>query len=375
MIEADINESFLSNLTEATPIPPNPTPVATPSISTNYQQTYIQPFHFNKGIVTTIAGTNQYGYLDGSALSSRFRNPQDVVVDKNGNIYIADTSNYKIRKIAPNGTVTTLAGSSSGYVNGQGANAKFRSPTRIAVDSIGNIYVSDTGNHRIRKITPDRTVTTLAGSTNGYADGVGTAAKFYSPSGIAVDSIGNVYVADTGNHRIRKITPDGTVTTLAGTNISDYADGVGENAQFTYLYGIAVDNKGNLFTTEGDSEGGGYHVIRKTTPNGTVTTIAGSTTGDRGYQDGVGTDALFMDPSDLTVDNYGNIYVVDSSNSVIRKIDSNLNVTTLAGNSINGFADGTGSDAKFYYPQGITMDSFGNLYVADASNYRIRKIE
>jgi sugar lactone lactonase YvrE len=294
-------------------------------------------------------------------------------VDSSGNVYVADTGNQRIRKITPNGTVTTLAGDADdegggGYADGNGTAASFSNPSGVAVDSSGNVYVADSDNQRIRKITPNGAVTTLAGSHNGgYADGIGTAAKFSVSQEVAVDSSGNVYVADTYNHRIRKITPNGMVTTLAGSGNEAYADGNGTAASFTYPRGVAVDSSGNVYVADSYNQR-----IRKITPNGTVTTLAGS--GNTGYADGMGTAASFNSPNGVAVDSSGNVYVADSYNQRIRKITPNGTVTTLAGSGNQAYADGNGTAASFNYPEGVAVDSSGNVYVADAGNHRIRKI-
>ena len=190
------------------------------------------------------------GYTDGTGTSAQFNYPSGVAVDGAGNVYVADCHNHRIRKITASGVVSTLAGSgTSGYADGTGTSAQFDYPTGVAVDGAGNVYVADSDNHRIRKITASGVVSTLAGSTYGYTDGTGTSAKFYYPRGVAVDGAGNVYVADRVNHRIRKITASGVVSTLAGS-AQGYTDGTGTSAKFYYPFGVAVDGAGNVYVAD-----------------------------------------------------------------------------------------------------------------------------
>jgi len=197
--------------------------------------------------VTTLAGDGTTSTTDGAL--AQFDNPIGVAVDADGNIYVADSGNNRIRKISAAGVVTTLAGSTSGSADGTGTAAQFNNPYGVAVDAAGNVYVADLGNHRIRKISAAGVVATLAGSTLGYLDGTGTAAQFANPTGVAVDAAGNVYVADTINHRIRKISAAGVVTTLAGST-NGYLDGTGTAAQFANPYGVAVDAAGNVYVAD-----------------------------------------------------------------------------------------------------------------------------
>jgi sugar lactone lactonase YvrE len=309
--------------------------------------------------VTTFAG-------DGS--NSAFSIPNAVVVDKNGNVYVTNPGNNKIIKITSAGIVTTLAGSGTvGAVDGNGSSSQFYAPTGITIDSVGNLFVADKLNNRIRKITPNGDVTTFAGSSAGFADGVGTAAQFNGPYNVAIDSSDNLYVTDTNNNRIRKITSTGVVTTVAGSGVAGAANGIGTAAQFNLPFGITVDSSGNLYISDTWN-----HLIRKITPNGTVTTFAGSVAG---FADGTGTSAMFNAPGGITVDALGNVYVADISNQRIRKITSSGVVTTIAGAGTIGFADNTSAlQALFNQPFGISTDSAGNLYVADTSNSRIRKL-
>ncbi len=316
-------------------------------------------------LVSTLAGSSAPGFADGTGTAAQFNQPDGVAVDAAGNIYVADRDNNRIRKITPDGVVSTLAGSGIyGFADGTGTSAQFKTPSGVAVDAAGNVYVGDTGNHRIRKITSAGVVSTLAGSgTAGFAEGTGIAAQFSGPSGVAVDAAGNIYVTDASNHRIRKITSSGEVSTLAGSS-SGFADGTGSAAQFYYPYGVAVDAAGNIYI--GDNSN---NRIRKITSAGVVSTLAGS--GIFGFADGTGTAAQFKFPNGVAVDAAGNIYVADVHNHRIRKITSSGEVSTLAG-STSGFADGTGSAARFSYPNGVAVDASGNIYVGD--NYRIRKI-
>lgn len=314
--------------------------------------------------VSTFAG-NESGYADGESIESKFALPTDVAIDSQDNIYVADRSNHRIRKITPSGVVTTLAGSTRGFADGTGVTAQFYYPTGIAIDNQGNIYVIDKQNTKVRKIAPNGVVSTLAGSSYGYADGTGANAQFSNPTGIAIDNENNIYVADQNNHRIRKITPNGMVTTFAGST-SGFADGTGINAQFNRPTGLTIDSQGNIYITDKNN-----HRIRKITSNGVVTTLAGN--GTIGTVDGTSDIAQFNNPIGLTIDYQNNIYIADSENNRIRKITPDGVVTTLAGNT-QGFLDGDGSTAQFEYPTGLAIDIQGNIYVADRNNHKIRKI-
>jgi PKD repeat protein len=267
---------------------------------------------------------------------------------------------------------TTLAGmeSSSGSADGNGPAARFSTPWSVAVDSAGNAYVGDTDNHTVRKITPEGVVTTLAGSAgqSGSADGTGSSARFTGPRGTAVDNEGNVYVADWGNHTIRKITPAGVVTTLAGSaGFSDSLDGTGSAARFSFPYGVGTDASNNVYVADTFN-----YRIRKISPAGVVTTLAGSFYGSA---DGTGSAAQFSDLGDVTADSAGNVYVADWGNHTIRKVTPAGVVTTLAGAAgLSGSADGFGAAARFTNPDGVEVDTNGNVYVADSGNNTVRRI-
>jgi sugar lactone lactonase YvrE len=315
--------------------------------------------------VSTIAGSGAIGSVDGTGTSAQFNAPYGITVDNSGNLYICDWRNHRIRKMTPTGVVTTFAGSSQGFADGTGTTAQFYNPGGITTDASGNFYVTDGLNHKIRKITPAGVVTTFAGSFPGDADGTGTAAQFKAPSGIAIDNSGNIFVSDTQNHRIRKITPTGVVTTLAGST-SGFSDGTGTAAKFNFPNGLTIDSSNNIYIADAFN-----NRIRKITPAGVVTTLAGSFPG---FLDGTVAVAKFNSPIGMAVDNSDNIYVTDRSNHRIRKITPSGDVTTIAGSS-SGYNDGVGTTALFRFPLGVSIDPVDNtIYVADGLNNRIRKI-
>jgi sugar lactone lactonase YvrE len=299
--------------------------------------------------------------------------PVGIAADSAGNLYVADASGNTIRKITPDGLVSTLAGvaGSVGSQDGAGTNARFSQPGGLATDAAGNVYVADTGNATIRRITPAGIVTTLAGSA-ANRDGVGNTAWFNSPSGVAVDAAGILYVADAMNATIRKITPDGTVSTLAGAaGVPGDADGVGGAARFNFPTGIATDNR-QIYVADCYN-----HTIRRIALDGVVTTVAGSA-GISGGNDGTGIYALFNQPAGVAVDpasDAGGFYVADTGNGTIRRVMPGGAVTTLAGVAgIAGFGDGTGGNALFNQPRGLVVDGNRNLWVVDTGNGAIRKV-
>lgn len=297
--------------------------------------------------------------------AARFNAPAGVAIDGLGNVYVADHDNNAVRKITASGGVTTLAGTAGtlGRADGSGAAARFQHPTGIAVDSAGNVYVSDDFNATMRKITPAGDVTTLAGVANalGSADGTGAAARFAFLDGVAIDSAGNLYVADHDNATIRKITSGGVVTTLAGTaGKPGSMDGTGAAARFLAPAGIAVDKVGNVYATDER-----LHNIRKITPAGVVTTLAGGQTGVPGYADGTGSAAQFNAPGPLAVDDAGNVYVADRENHVLRKVTPAGVVSTLAGNpGVAGIS--LGMAPRFTHPEGLAILG-DSLLITDAN--------
>lgn len=329
--------------------------------------------------VGTLAGGSPYfigNAVDGTGAGASFNFPDGVAVDAAGNVYVADSSNSLIRKITPAGVVTTLAGTAGtiGFADGPAATAKFWSPSGVAVDAAGNVYVADTNNNRIRKITPAGVVSTLAGSSTGawgFTNGTGSAASFYYPNDLVLDTAGNLYVADSGNNAIRKVTQGGVVSTVAGGGIGvvGSTNGATASATFNAPRGVAVDAAGNVYVADT-----GNHLIRKIAA-GQVTTFAGSTLSGffGGFANGTGTASMFDSPMDVAVDGAGNVYVSDANNHLIRFITPNGVVTTLAGTTKTiGSKDGPALSATFGALRGVAVDSAGNAYVSDAD--MIRKV-
>ncbi len=343
-----------------------------------------QPMFTFYWTVSTLAGSSK-GHENGA--EPKFNAPSGVAADATGNVFVTDFENHVIRKITRAGTVSTAAGSTYGVVNGPAATSQFLFPNGCAVDKQGNIYISEERSHLIRKITPEGEVSTFAGNddmrvrpwgdsvTYGYIDGPATKAKFWNPSGIAIDNHGNLFVADQYNNCIRKISPAGEVSTLAGGKIGSEdiessagtADGIGTAARFYRPVGVVADAEGNVYV--GDLFN---HRIRKITASGVVTTLAGSS---YGFNNGPGKDALFAFPAGLALDKQGNLYVADTENDRIRKITPTGVVSTFAGTASQGTANGIATSADFFLPREIDIDSEGNMYVADAGNHRIRKID
>ncbi len=347
------------------------------------QASYATPYTF-----TTIVGrAGISGTADGTNGAARFHGPAGLAVDSAGSVYVPDYYNNTIRKVTPIGTnwvVTTLAGLAgvAGIADGTNSAARFNEPYGLAVDTNGNVYVADAVNETIRQVTPVGTnwvVTTLAGKagSSGSSDGTNGAARFNYPEDVAVDTNGNIYVADGNNNTIRKATPVGTnwiVTTLAGkAGTTGSADGTNGAARFDSPSGVAVDSAGNLYVDDFYN-----NTIRKVTPVGTnwvVTTLAGKA-GIAGSADGTNSAARFNGPNGVALDSAGNVYVTDINDNIIRKVTpvgTNWVVTTLAGKAgFAGSADGTGSAVRFNGPSYVAVDRAGNLYVSDFYNNTIR---
>lgn len=312
-------------------------------------------------VVTTLAGNDKAAYVDGKGANASFSSIWGITLDSSGNIYVSD--GYYIRKVTPDGTVTTLAGNSNGNsigwdVDGKGNAATFSYAASLTTDISGNVYIADAS--RIRKMTPDGTVSTFWISKN------------LSPlpqdlTGIVLDASGNLYVSDAGSNVIVKVKPDGTSAIFAGSGANSSVDGQGTSATFSDPIDMAIDGSGNLFVVDLKS-----NKIRKVTPSGNVTTIAGN--GNRGAANGSALQASFYSPDGIAVDNTGNLFIGDFGNYLVREISSNGTVSTIAGTGKIGTpsVDGTGTSASFGSVNTLKIDASGAIYVADYN--KIRKI-
>ncbi|MES2388905.1 MAG: hypothetical protein V4543_12960, partial [Bacteroidota bacterium] len=317
--------------------------------------------------VTTLAGSVS-GLANGPAAQAKFGRLGEIICRPNNDLYVADYGNSQIRKIS-GGIVSTFTGAAGvGYRDGTLATAKFNLPIAICTDAAGNMYVADYSNNKIRKISTDSVVTSIAGSSAGEADGTGAAAKFSNPRAICIDPSGNLVVADYSGHRIRKVTMAGVVTTIAG-DTAGFRDGPVATALFHNPTDVDYDAAGNLIVTDMAN-----HRIRKITPAGIVSTIAGA--GVAGYANGPALSAKFARPYCNFITAEGNMLIGDLDNHKVRMFSKSGKVSTLTGANTSGagFANGPGYLSKFNYPFGVCLDTAGNVIVAEYGNYLIRKI-
>ncbi len=331
-------------------------------------------------IITTIAGNGTPGFSgDGGAATAAKMRPWRMAVDGSGTVYITDAGNHRVRKVSASGIITTIAGTGTAGFSGDGGAATaadLNYPDGIAVDGSSNIYVTDNGNSRIRKISTSGIITTIAGTgTSGYGGdgGAATAADLGDPTGLAVDGSGNVYIVDRGNHRIRKVNASGIINTVAGTGSLGYSGDGGDAtaADLFYPHGVAVDGSGNIYIADY-----GNDRIRKVNTSGGISTIAGS--GTRGYSgDGAAATAADLNnPYDVKVDGSGNIYIADYGNYRIRKVDASNIVSTFAGTGSGGYSGdgGPATAANLYHTTGLATDGSALLYIGDANNFRVRSV-
>ena len=336
-------------------------------------------------IITTVAGNGAFGFSgdSGLATAASLRNPYDISVDGKGNLYIADSINNRIRKVDTKGIISTIAGTGGGFAGGFSGDAglataaSLSGPLGVALDVLGNLYIADSSNSRIRKVDTKGIISTIAGTgANGFSGdaGLATAASLSDPSAVALDASGNLYIADFGNNRIRKVDTKGIISTIAGSGVRGFSgdSGFATLASLNSPTSMALDALGNLYIVDRAN-----HCIRKVDTKGIISTIAG--TGVRGFsRDGeLATAALLDYPSDVALDASGNLYIAELGNYRILKVDTKGIISTIAGTGSRGFSGdgGLATAALLSVPTGVALDAYGNLYIADHLNSRIRKVE
>lgn len=331
----------------------------------------------NTGTISTLAGSGTYGWTDGPALQATFDRVKALAADSRGNIYVSDYNNHKpkdrsgynhlIRKISPEGVVSTLAGGQKGFADGVGPDAKFNGVVGMVCDPAGNLFVADYYNNRIRRISPEGKVETIAGNGRQTSvDGPALEASFNNPGSLALDAQGNLYIVDSSSRMIRKLSASGQVTTLAGSGLTGAEDGPGSTASFSELRGIAVDASGQVYVADYRT-----HLIRKISPEGFVSTLAGT---GYGFGDGKGLHAAFNKPSGLAVDGLGNLIVGDMANNRIRQISPDGMVTTLAGADDYGDTDGSVVSATLNNPTAIALGLGGIILFLDYNSNKVRML-
>jgi sugar lactone lactonase YvrE len=333
------------------------------------------------GIITTYAGDGTYGFSGdgGPATSAMLAAPEGVAEDTAGNLFIADSWNSNVRKVTPGGVISTVAGNGNPGYSGDGgpaASAMLNYPTGVAVDAAGNLFIADYGNDRIRMVTPSGIISTVAGNgTAGFSgDGVpANSAQLNGPTGVAVDAAGNLFIADEHNNRVREVNPGGVISTVAGNGTGGYSGdgGPATSAELYYPAGVAVDTAGNLFIADEINDR-----IRMVTPGGVISTVAGNGIFGFSGDGGPATSAELYYPAGVAVDTAGNLFIADTWSNSVRKVTPGGVISTVAGNGTGGYSGdgGPATSAELYYPSGVAVDAAGNLFIADFNNQRVRMV-
>jgi hypothetical protein len=331
--------------------------------------------------ISTFAGTGEAGFSgdEGAAVAAELNHPYGVAVDSTGTVYFSEYSNHRVRKVAADGKISTLAGTGEadyGGDDGPAVSARLNYPRGVAVDGEGAVYVADAGNHRVRKVAADGEISTFAGTGVAGAGGDGglaTAAELDRPYGVAVDGTGAVYIADAGNHRIRKVAADGTISTFAGTGeAGSEGDGAAaESAQLNGPHAVAVDSADVVYIADAEN-----HRVRKVAADGTISTFAGTGEADFGGDGGAAEAAQLNHPVAVAVDSAGCVHICDQYNHRVRKVAADGTISTVAGTGEADFGgdDGPAGSAQLNNPFGLALNSVDALYIADHVNNRIRKI-
>ncbi|MFE7622557.1 RICIN domain-containing protein [Streptomyces sp. NPDC057509] len=331
--------------------------------------------------ISTVAGTGSAG-ADGDggpAVSAQVNYPNGVAMDRTGTLYVADYGGHRVRKITTDGKISTFAGTGSGTFGGDGGPAvlaKLKNPCGVAVDGAGNVYIADSENYRVRKVTPDGNISTVVGastSTTSGDGGLATAARLNRPTGVAVDGDGVLYIADYSGHRVRKVGTDGKISTFAGTGSGTFGGDGGRaiSAQLRSPYGVAVDGEGNLYIADR-----GNHRIRKVKPDGNISTIAGTGSAKFSGDGGPAAEAALNTPFAVVADSTGALYIADYGNHAVRKITADGGISTVAGTGTGGVDgdNGPAAAAQLKNPTGVALDCVDTLYISDHNNNRIRKV-
>jgi sugar lactone lactonase YvrE len=337
------------------------------------------------GVISTVAGNGFPGYSGdgGPATSAMLNGPSGVAVDTTGNLFIADASNQRVRQVNPGGVISTVAGTGSfGYTGdgGPATSARLNAPRGVAVDAAGDLLIADSGNLRIRTVSPSGVITTLAGNgSQGYFSGysgdggAATAAQLYRPTGIAVDPAGDLFIGDSNNNRVREVDPSGVISTIAGTGVFGYSGdgGPATSAQLNGPSGMAMDAAGDLFIADTFN-----NRVRKIDPSGVISTVAGNGSASYSGDGGPATSAAIFQPFGVAVDSAGDLFIADSFNHRIREVSPSGVISTFAGTGTPGFSGdgGPATSASLDFPYGVAVDAAGDLFIADFGNNRVREV-
>ncbi len=335
----------------------------------------------SQGTIATIAGNGSPAFAGdgGRATAAALNHPCGLVTDSAGGIYIADTDNARIRRVSSSGIISTVAGDGVPGASGDGGpalNASLSDVTGVALDAAGNLYFGDASNRRVRKVTPGGIISTVAGTgMQGFSGdgGPATKATLNRPTFVVVDPAGNLYITDTSNQRIRRVDLNGTITTIAGNGVAGFSGdgGLAADASLMFPLGMAMDSIGNLYVADANN-----HRVRKIGLGGVITTVAGNGLESFSGDLGPATSASLNYPEDVAIDRAGNLFIADSGNNRIRKVDPSGVISTIAGTVLNGFSGdgGPSVEAVLNFPWALATDAAGDVYIADRMNSRIRKI-